>query len=132
VARESALIETVMFMREGRLPEALNQAEAFYREFPRNYLFQLSIAQILESMQNWDRAIRSYAEVLNSADANVPNYNLMPSRQRASLNLHLGNILDLAGRRSEAIDCYKVVLHYPEETDLINQAQEGMKKPYRK
>ena len=46
--------------------------------------------------------------------------------------LRAGQVYDLASKRNEALAQYKVVLMRPNVYDSRDQAQKGLKQPYRK
>jgi tetratricopeptide (TPR) repeat protein len=74
VARESEVVLMVMLVREQRNAEALSAAQSLRREFPRNFLFALNVAQILERTGRKQEALAAYLEVLRSAEEKKPNY----------------------------------------------------------
>lgn len=78
VSREAEVVRSVLLVREGRCAEALTQIETLRKAFPRNYLFHLNVAQILERMGKRDEAVVVYQEVLNRAEAKTPNYSDLP------------------------------------------------------
>jgi tetratricopeptide (TPR) repeat protein len=166
VSREAGMVRSILFVREGRYAEALKQIETLQKEFPRNYLFHLNVAQILEKMGGRDEAVQVYRDVLNRAQAGTPNYNQIPmaelrytvgerfwqwgrrdlaeeqfrkaiedpgvpERQQAMSHLRLGQILDLQGKRSQAIEQYESVLKCREYDNSHAAARELLKKPYR-
>lgn len=166
VSREAGMVRSVLFVREGRDAEALRQIETLQREFPRNYLFHLNVAQILEKMGRRDEAVQVYQDALKRAQAGVPNYNQIPmaelsysvgvrfwqlgrrdlaeeqfrkaigdpkasERDRAMSHLRLGQLLDLQGKRNQAIEQYESVLKSPEYNNSHATAKEFLKNPYR-
>lgn len=44
--------------------------------------------------------------------------------------LHLGQVLDLAGRREEAVQAYRAALELPDESGTRKSAEEGLAAPY--
>ncbi len=63
-----ARTEMVLFLRrEGRYPEAQTVAESLAREYPRNYLFQLELANIKKDAGAGSKAVAQYQTVLASA-----------------------------------------------------------------
>ncbi len=54
-----------------------------------------------------------------------------PDREKALSHLHLGQILDSQGKRSQAIQQYQSVLKAPEFENSHSSAREFLKKPYR-
>ena len=166
VSREAGVVRSVLFVREGRSAEALRQIETLQKAFPRNYLFHLNVGQILEKMGRRNEVVQVYQEVLNRAQAGIPNYNRIPmaelrnsvgerfwqlgrrdlaeeqfrkviddpaapGRQKAMSHLHLGQLLDLQGKRTQAIEQYDSVLKLPEYDNSHATAREFLKKPYR-
>ncbi len=78
VKNESQLIEMVLDLRERRYPEALELSSNLSRRFPRNYLFALNTAQILEWSGKWNEAIALFFEINKRVDAKDPNFDKLP------------------------------------------------------
>lgn len=166
VKTEAKVLEMVLWMHEGRPANALRNAQELHSDYPRNYIFQINIAQILEQMGEAERAIAIYLEVLRKAEEGKPNYDQVPmgtfrynlgsrlfrmgrlpaaqeqfqkclahpgasDHDKALSFLRLGQILDLLGRREEAVESYRQVLQIKNIEDSQAQARKYLKRPYR-
>jgi tetratricopeptide (TPR) repeat protein len=78
VQNEAQLIEMVLDLRERRYPEALEIAGNLSNRFPRNYLFALNTAQIMEWSGKWDQAIELLLEINRQVEAKEPNFDKLP------------------------------------------------------
>jgi tetratricopeptide (TPR) repeat protein len=166
VRTDAKVMQMVLRMFEGESKGALRNAQELHRDFPRNYIFQINIAQILEKLGQSDQAVSEYLEVARLAAQGEPNYNLLPlttfryslgnkffkmgrltaaedqlrksianpatpERERALSHLRLGQILDLQGKRSEAIENYRSVLKLKDADNSLETARNLLQKPYR-
>jgi tetratricopeptide (TPR) repeat protein len=166
VKTDARVVQMVLFMREGKPQDALRFAQELHRDFPRNYIFQINIAQILEIMGRTDQAVAEYLDVVRRAAAGEANYRLLPlavfhytlgykffrmrrfalaqaqlqdsidnpatlGTERALSELRLGQIMDLAGRRQEALEHYRRVLGLQDVDNSHELARSFIQKPYR-
>ena len=130
VTVEAAIAYNIILMREERWAEALAYAEQLHRQFPRNYLFHLNVANHYYALGRYEQAAEVYREVLKRTIAEAPNYDRMPDRQRGSTLIRLGNIYDRLGRREEAIEQYQAVLRHSDNAALHRHAQKYLKQPF--
>jgi tetratricopeptide (TPR) repeat protein len=165
VRTDARVVRMVLFMREGKPQDALRFAQELHRDFPRNYIFQINIAQILEIMGRADQAVAEYLEVVRRAAAGEANYRLLPlavfrytlgykffrmrrfgpaqaqfqecidnpatpATERALSELRLGQIMDLDGRRQEALEHYHRVLELRDVDNSHELARSFLQKPY--
>lgn len=166
VKTDAKIVQMVLLLREGRSKDALLGALELRHEFPRNYIFQINIAQILTTMGQDDQAVSEYLDVVRQAEQGKPNYNLLPlttfryslgykffkmgrlalaqdqfqrsianpgtpDYERAWSHLRLGQILDLEGKRDQAIERYEEVLKLKEVSNSHDMARKFLQKPYR-
>ena len=68
----------VLCLREKLYDEALENAQFLHRRYPRNFLLHLNVARILTEMNRPDKAAREYMEIIDQAEAGIPNYQKMP------------------------------------------------------
>jgi hypothetical protein len=68
----------VLCLRERLYDEALENAQFLHRLYPRNFLLQLNVAQILTEMKRPDQAADEYMKIIGQAEARTPNYQKMP------------------------------------------------------
>jgi tetratricopeptide (TPR) repeat protein len=163
---DAKALEMVLWMHEGKPGNALGNAQDLHREYPRNYIFEINIAQILEQMGESDKAMPVYLDVLRKAEARVPNYDRVPmpflrfslgnkllkmsrlpeareqfqkcladpgvaDREKTLSCLRLGQIMDLQGKRADAVEYYQQVLKLRDFEDSQNLARRFLQKPYR-
>jgi hypothetical protein len=163
VKNEAKLVLMVLDVREHRYAEALEIARYLNSRFPRNFIFALNVAQILELAGNKDQAVAMLLDVEKRAQAGEPNFDKLslptfrfnlgtelmsigkldlaeeqfqksisdsqtPAREIALSHLHLGQILDRKGQRSEAVREYQIVLSLENVDDSHNQARQLLEK----
>jgi tetratricopeptide (TPR) repeat protein len=78
VKNEAQLVLMVLDVREHRYAEALEIAQSLSGRFPRNYLFAINLAQILQLAGQKDQAIAKFLEVERRAEAGEANFNRLP------------------------------------------------------
>jgi len=69
VKNDARVVQMVLSMFEGKTQDALRYAQELHRDFPRNYIFQINIAQILEITGRSDEAAAEYLEIVRRAAA---------------------------------------------------------------
>ncbi len=167
VKTDAQIIRMALRVYQERPRDALTDAEDLHRRFPRNFIFQINIAQILERLGREDQAISEYLAVVRQAEEGKANYGLLPlttfrytlgnrffrmgrldaaegqfrktiaypgtpERLRALSQLRLGQILDLQGKRAEAITRYETVLKSKDFDNAQEQARTFLRTPYRR
>jgi tetratricopeptide (TPR) repeat protein len=78
VKNEADVVLMVLYIREHRLAEALSIAQSLKDRFPRNFLFAINCAQILQMTGRKDQAVDAFREVERRAEAGEPNFNRLP------------------------------------------------------
>lgn len=78
VKTEAQLVSMVLFVREGRYPEALEIARILSEQFPRNFLFPINVAQILRMSGKKELAAAEFLRVEKLAEAREPNFDRLP------------------------------------------------------
>jgi tetratricopeptide (TPR) repeat protein len=166
VKTDAQIIRMALRVYEERPRDALAEAQELHRRFPRNFIFQINIAQILERLGREDQAVSEYLAVMRQAEEGKSNYGLLPlttfrytlgnrffrmgrldaaegqfrraiaypgtpERERTLSQLRLGQILDLQGRRAEAIARYETVLKSKDFDNAQEQARKFLRTPYR-
>ena len=166
VTDDARLLQMVLYVREGRNEEALEDARYLHERYTRNYILYLNRAQILERMGKKGQSAEQYFALMQKAEAGVPNYYMLPlsvfryqvgnkfmqlnrwewaldqfqksiqsaqtpEREKVLSCLRAGQILDLAGRRSEAMSYYEQVLRLENIEESHRQARRFLKRPYR-
>lgn len=74
-------------------------------------------------LRRWDLALGQFKAALNSPET--------PERERALSHLRAGQILDLQGRRGEAVGHYEQVLKFQNFEDSHQLARNFLQRPYR-
>jgi tetratricopeptide (TPR) repeat protein len=99
VQNEAKLVEMVLYVRESRFAEALEIARFLSSKFPRNFLYQLSVAQILQMAGRKEQAAATLVQVEQRAEAGEPNFDKLPLK---TFRYSLGNDLMSLGRQDLA------------------------------
>jgi tetratricopeptide (TPR) repeat protein len=163
---DAKILQMVLRVYENRPRDALRDAEELHRDFPRNYIFHINIAQILEQLNQSDRAVAEYLDVVRLAEEGKQNYSVLPlgtfrytlgnrlfrigrlaaaeglfrksilfggtpERERALSQLRLGQVLDLQGKRQEAIVQYQNALKMRDFENSQDLARKFLLRPYR-
>jgi tetratricopeptide (TPR) repeat protein len=106
-ADDARTLQMVLFVRENRLTEALENARFLHRRYPRNFLLHLNQAQILEKMARPVEAARVYAEILERIEASAPNYQKIPM---PGFRLEVGRKLLGLGQLQQALtQCLAII-----------------------
>jgi tetratricopeptide (TPR) repeat protein len=126
VSRESEVIRVVMQVREQRYAEALMGAQMLHRQFPRNYLFALNVAQIREKMGEGKEAVSTYMEVLRNAEEKKPNYSELPLN---AFRYSLGEKLVGLGRPDLAEEQFRKSIDNP-QTQIRERALSHLRLGY--
>jgi len=166
VKTDAKILQMVLRTYENRPKEALRDAQELHRDYPRNFIFQINIGQILEKLNQSDKAVAEYLEVVRQAEEGKPNYGMLglatfrytlgnklfrigrlaaaedqfrksiansatPERERILSQLRLGQVLDLQGKRSEALEHYQAALKLKDYDGGQEQARKYIQKPYK-
>ncbi|MFQ5741166.1 MAG: tetratricopeptide repeat protein [Acidobacteriota bacterium] len=78
VADDARVMQMVLYVREGQFQKALENVLYLERKAPKNFLFQLNHAQILEKLGRLREALDVYKRVLSFAEEKRPNFQLLP------------------------------------------------------
>lgn len=117
--------------QQTRKDEAIAAFEALVKEAGTNTpaaksmdLIRFQYAEALAKQQSYDQAAEQFLASAKepAAEAGLATMAL----------LRAGQVFDLASKRNEALAQYKVVMARPNVYDSRDQAQKGMKQPYRK
>lgn len=165
VSTDARVLQMVLFVREQRYSEALQNVRWLRERHPANFILHINQAQILEKMGERERAAQSYLEVLRAAEAGRPNYQKLelaefrlevgrrlieldqrePALQvyetiasdpnssqevRTQSLLRAGQLLDLMGKREEAVRRYRGVLELPDVGGSHQQAKRFLEAPF--
>ena len=165
VHNEARVLLTVLYVREKSYAYALEVVGHLRTKYPENFLLHLNEAQLLERMNERERAIETYLDVVRLAEEGRKNYQKVslgtfrytvgnrlvelgakeralqlfvgatrdaatPERERALSHLRAGELLDLLGKREEAVTQYEVVQGFPQYEDSHQTATKYLKSPY--
>jgi len=159
VADDARTILTLLYSREKRYDLAIGKLDELCKRYPENYLTRLDLAGLLVRHGEPAAAVEVYRQVLATPGpvekAIVYNnlaitYRIMkdyaqaekwfrlalsgnpsPSRSRATVLLELGKTLDLAGRRAEAVQQYRLVRQAADYDNSHREASQYLNHPYR-
>jgi tetratricopeptide (TPR) repeat protein len=111
--------------------EALSAFDSLVREYsaagarvPRLDLVHFRYGEALLLLGQPDRAARQFLAATTPAGADA--------RLVTKAHLRAAQSLDLAGKRSEAVAAYRLVMSRPNTGDSQEQARRGLKEPYKK
>jgi tetratricopeptide (TPR) repeat protein len=78
VKNEAELVLMVLEVREHRYSESLEIAKHLDRRFPRNFIFALNVAQILQLAGAMDQAVPVFLDAEKRAEEGEPNFDKLP------------------------------------------------------
>ena len=160
VSDDSRVMLLAIYQNEKRPEDALKILQNLSERFQHNYLFRLETATTLAQLHRSADAYRIYDELLKSDDSkkadDLVHYQYAEAlaagqeyeraaaqflavtktqKAEASLStwslLRAGQVYDLAGKRTEALAQYKAALTRPNVYDTKEQAERGLRQPYR-
>jgi hypothetical protein len=159
-ADDSRVMLLAIYQNEKRYEESLALLKQLSEKYPRSYLLKLETASTQVSLKRTEDAYRTFEDLLNDpaaaeaidlvhyqyAEALVLNkeyqraadhFLAVPATRKADANLatlsllRAAQVYDLAGQRNEAVAQYKAVLARPNVYDTREQAERGIKEPFR-
>jgi tetratricopeptide (TPR) repeat protein len=71
---DAKMMLLIVYNREGRHDDALKLVDDLHAKYPRNFLFEMSRAQILRKMGKFDRATETYASILRKVNSKIDGY----------------------------------------------------------
>jgi tetratricopeptide (TPR) repeat protein len=149
-----------IYSRENQPEKSLEIISYLSKKYPRNYLFGIERATMLYQRNRKDEGAQTFSDLLKDeriaqiatdlihyqwaeslmrggdSTAAIDHYKEMikwPKAEKSLVSqahLHLGQALDLAGKRTEAIAEYQIVLKRENIFDSHKQAKEYIAKPY--
>ncbi len=78
VSDDARVLQMVLFVREKRYGEALENVRHIRRKGPRNFIAMLNEAHVLEKLGRTAEALTTYRQLLRRAEAGEPNFHLLP------------------------------------------------------
>lgn len=109
-ADDARVVLTLIHTRERDYQRAYNDLAGLLEKYPRNYLLQLDMAGMAMLMQQPDRAIGIYRDILRKRDALAPNYQRL---ERASVYNRLGVAFRARNGLPESSDWFRRALAEP-------------------
>ena len=76
---DAKMMLLIVYNREGRHDDALKIVDDLHAKYPRNFLFELSRAQILRKMGKFDRANETYLAILKKVGSKTDGYERLRS-----------------------------------------------------
>jgi tetratricopeptide (TPR) repeat protein len=73
-ATDAKMMLLIVYNREGRHDDALKLVDELHAKYPRNFLFEMSRAQILRKMGKFDRANETYMTILRKVYSKTDGY----------------------------------------------------------
>jgi tetratricopeptide (TPR) repeat protein len=71
---DAKMMLLIVYNREGRHDDALKLVDELHAKYPRNFLFEMSRAQVLRKMGKFDRANETYMTILRKVNAKSDGY----------------------------------------------------------
>jgi tetratricopeptide (TPR) repeat protein len=103
----------IVYNREGRHDDALKLVDELHAKYPRNFLFEMSRAQILRKMGKFDRANETYASILRKINSKTDGYERLRTSKVYS---------DLAKSQTEQTDFDGVFMTFSKVVDPKSDA----------
>lgn len=157
---DARVILIALYQKEKRPEDALKLLQNLSSRYPRNYLIRLETASTLSQLGRFAEATAMYEDILKvSGDGTAldlihyqyaeslakeqefekaaQHFLTVTKTRQAEAGLitlsflRAGQMSDLAGKRTEAVAHYKTVLARPNVYDSREQAERGIKKPFR-
>ena len=159
-ADDARVMLLAIYQNEKRYEDALALLDQLRAKYPRSYLVKLERAYTLVSLKRSDDAYAAFEDLLKDPAA-APAVDLVhyqyaealaqgkdfkraaehflevPKSKGADANLatlallRTAQIYDLAGQRNDAVAQYKAVLTRPNVYDTREQAEKGLKQPFK-
>ncbi len=123
VSDDARSILTLLYARERRYDLAVDQLEVLRKKYPENYLTYLDLAGLEVRRRRYSAAVDLYGEALQRIGSRSP-------QSRIYAVLELGKTLDLAGRRREALEQYRLVQAAPDFSRSHEEAARYLERPY--
>jgi tetratricopeptide (TPR) repeat protein len=159
-ADDARVLLLAVYQNEKRPQDALKILEYLSTKYPRSYLVRLEKAYTLVTLKRTEDAYKAFEDLLQEGAAApvgdlihyqfaealalnkeykraAEHFLAVPKSSGADPNLatlgllRAAQVYDLAGLRTEAIAQYKAVLSRPNVYDTREQAQRGLKEPYK-
>ena len=159
-ADDARVMLLAIYQNEKRYEDALALLDQLSAKYPRSYLVKLERAYTLVSLKRPDDAYAAFEDLLKdpaaAPAADLVNYQYaealalgkdykraaehfleVPKSKGADANLatlallRTAQVYDLAGQRNDAVAQYRAVLARPNVYDTREQAEKGLKQPFR-
>jgi tetratricopeptide (TPR) repeat protein len=159
-ADDARVMLLAIYQNEKRYEDALVLLDQLGAKYPRSYLIKLERAYTLVSLKRANDAYAAFEDLLKDPSAvaavDLAHYQYAealalnkeykraaehfletPKSNGADANLatvallRAAQVLDLAGQRNDAIEQYKAVLARPNVYDSREQAEKGLKQPFK-
>ena len=101
VRDDARTLQMVLFIREKRPADALQNARLLFEKYPRNFLLHINLAQIQDLMGRRQQAVDTFRQVLELAGRERPNYTKLPLHE---FRVKVAAKFDEMGRHQEALE----------------------------
>jgi tetratricopeptide (TPR) repeat protein len=71
---DAKMLLLIVYNREGRHDDALKLVDELHVKYPRNFLFEMSRAQVLRKLGKFDRANETYGSILRKVNSKTDGY----------------------------------------------------------
>ncbi len=78
VKDDARTLQMILFIREDRPEDALENTRFLFDKYPRNFLLHINLAQIQDLMGRHEAAVETFRQVLALAEQQKPNYTKLP------------------------------------------------------
>jgi tetratricopeptide (TPR) repeat protein len=112
-ATDAKMMLLIVYNREGRHDDALKLVDQLHSKYPRNFLFEMSRAQVLRKIGKYDSANDTYMAILRKVNAKADGY----ERLRTSKVYY-----DLGKSQTEQADFNAVLMTYAKIVDSKSDA----------
>jgi len=156
---DAQVMLAIIHRREKQPAEAIRVLDPLIRAYPRNYLFRMEKAHMFSDLGKKDEALGCLREVeqmpgaplekVHYAIGNVQFWyndleaalsNMRRVTQSSNLDLHTGvlawmrtgQILDITGRRREALESYRRAIRFAPQTAAAAESKRYLSSPYRR
>jgi tetratricopeptide (TPR) repeat protein len=106
VVTDAKSLLLVVYTRERRYDDALKVAEDLHTRYPRNFMYEMSIASIYGKMKRWDASIKTYQQILAKIRSSTDGYERL---RHDKVNLALGSIQIESYHFEDAVETFQQV-----------------------
>ena len=113
VVTDAKSLLVVVYTREKRYEEALKLDSDLHNAYPRNFMYELSMASIQGKMNQWDVATETYQKILRKIRSETDGYEKLRAEK---VLMDLGNSQIQSGHAGESLEPFGLVVVSPDAT----------------